>query len=433
MGSAIPRFGGSAFSALSHRPFRLFWIGSTAAQFGFWFSHVSFQALMAEQTDDELWLAALFIATFAPVAIVGPFGGVLVDRLDRKRVMIGTYVFIAVVALLQVILVASDVVSPVMLLLTGAGVGCGLAFLGPASGAVVANTVPPSELRSAISIGSMSSNLSRIAGPAIAAPLIAAQFYEVTWGLYAAVALIAGLIIRGVTLFPYESDSDDARVVERLLSGLRHARERQPAARALLLTATMSIFGVSHVVVLPNFTEQALSRPAADFVWLGVATGAGALFGAFSAGALTGRASLRRGALLMVPYSVVLLAFSFAENFWLAIVLQVILGFFYFAGMTTVQIVVQEVIGEEHRGRVMSLLQICWAGLVPVGSLLIGLLAGDAGLGLGSARAITAVAVVGGLGSGWILATANRFDRSSSTPNSHEEARSSGNDDSNRV
>ena len=411
MGRGLPRSGNTAFGAFAHRPFRLFWFGSTAAQFGFWFSHVSFQALMAERTDDELWLAMLFVATFAPVTIVGPFGGVVVDRLDRKRVMLGTYAFIAVMALVQVVLVALDLVTPVMLLVTAAGVGCGLAFLGPASGAVLANTVPVNKLASAISLGSMSSNLSRIVGPAVAAPLIAAELYEATWGLYAASALVGAIIIRGVVLVPHKRDTDDSPVRERLLSGMRHARERQPAARALLLTATMSIFGVSHVVVLPSFTEQALGRPAADFVWLGVATGVGSLFGAFAAGSLGDRASLRRGALLLIPYAVVLLVFSRVEVFWLALGLQVILGFFYFAGMTTVQILVQQVIGEEHRGRVMSLLQICWAGLVPFGSLFIGLLAGDAGFGLGSADAIAVAAVIGGLGTVWIFGSASRYDR----------------------
>lgn len=402
----------SAFVALKHRPFRRYYVGSTAAQFGFWFSHISFQDLMAERTDDELWLALLFVATFAPVTLIGPFGGVLVDRLDRKKVMLATYAFIAVVASTQVVLVAMDAITPVMLLITGAGVGCGLAFLGPASGAVVANTVPPTSLSSAISLGSMASNLSRVLGPAAAAPLVAADLYEATWGLYAAAAIIAAIIIRGVVLLPYERDTDDAPVLDRLRSGLRHARERQPAARALLLTAILSVLGVSHVVVLPNFTEQALGRPSGDFVWLGVATGLGSLFGALMAGSLDGRASLRRGAALTLPYSLVLLLFSRVGSFWLAIVLQLIIGFFYFAGMTTVQIVVQQVIGEEHRGRVMSLLQICWAGLVPVGSIFMGVLAGDAALGLGSADAIAVSAVLCALGTIWLLSTAQRYDRS---------------------
>jgi len=410
MRKGLPRSGTSAFGALDHQPFRLFWFGSTAAQFGFWFSHVSFQALMAERTDDELWLAMLFVATFAPVTLVGPFGGIVVDRLDRKRVMLGTYGFIAMLAWAQVALVALDLITPIMLLVTAVGVGCGLAFLGPASGAVVANTVPVGELASAISLGAMSSNLSRIVGPAVAAPLIAAGLYEATWGLYGAFAVVGAVIIRGVVLRPYERDTDEMAVRQRLLSGLRHARERQPAAQALVLTATMSIFGVSHVVVLPNFTEQARGRPSEDFVWLGVATGLGSLFGALAAGSLDSRASLRRGALLLGPYSVLLLVFSRVEVFWLALVLQVALGFFYFAGMTTVQILVQRVIGEEHRGRVMSLLQISWAGLVPFGALFMGLLAGDAALGLGSADAISVAAVVGGLGTLWIFVSARRYE-----------------------
>ncbi len=366
---------------------------------------------MAERTDDELWLAGLFAATFAPVMFIGPFGGVLVDRFDRKRVLLGTYCWIVAIALLQVVLVLTDAITPVGLLITGAGVGVGLALLGPASGAVTANTVPVYDLPSAISLGSMASNLSRILGPAIAAPLVAANLFEVTWGLYAAAGVLALFVISGVRLLPYERDIDDTPVLQRIASGLRHARDRQPAGQVLGLTAMVSILAVSHVTVMPNFVEKSLSRPAGDFVWLGVATGAGSLVGAAVIGSITGAATLRRSAGLLVPYAVAIIVFSQITSFVLAIVLQILIGFFYFAGMTSSQILLQQVVGESHRGRVMSLFQITWAGLVPVGALFIGLLAGDAGLGLGPARAIA----VGGIGSLvsvlYVFTTARRYER----------------------
>ena len=93
----------TTFAALKHREFRRFYFGSIASQLGFWFSHISFQDLMSDLTDDEFWVALIFVATFAPVLVLGPFGGLLADRLDRKKLLLGTYVALISTALFQVV------------------------------------------------------------------------------------------------------------------------------------------------------------------------------------------------------------------------------------------------------------------------------------------------------------------------------------------
>lgn len=398
-----------AFKALRGRQFRNFYLGSLVSQLGFWFSHISFQDLMADLTEDELWLAGLFMATFGPVLVVGPVGGVLVDRFDRQRMLMVCYVFVVVVALGQVALVASDWVTPVWLLISGAFIGTGMAVLGPAIQAVTANVVPPNHLPSAISLQAMSANLSRIVGPAIAAPLIAADMFELTWSLYAVGAVVGLMVVSRLTLRPYERDTDPMPIRRRFASGLRHAKERTPALRCLTLVAVVTMLVVSHIALMPTYTSEQLGRPTGDFVWLGVATGIGALGGALTAGSLRTGATFRRGALLALPYCVLLVVFSLVENFWAALAIQLVMGFFYISAFTTMQVIVQQVVGEEFRGRVMSLFQISWAGLVPVGSLLVGLMAGDAGLGLGSAETIrwTGVAAVV-----WVLAALARDAKS---------------------
>jgi MFS family permease len=80
-----------AFRALRHSEFKRFFWGGLLAQLGFWFSHISFQHLMSQLTDDELWVSMLFVVTFGPVLLVGPFGGMVVDRFDRKKVLLGCY------------------------------------------------------------------------------------------------------------------------------------------------------------------------------------------------------------------------------------------------------------------------------------------------------------------------------------------------------
>ena len=196
------------------------------------------------------------------------------------------------------------------------------------------------------------------------------------------------VIAAGITLLPYELESETVPVAQSLLDGIMHARGKQEAWRALLLVGFMSVFGVSHVALTPSFTENSLGKPSSYFAWLGAATGLGALVGALAAGSFTNKSSLKRGSVFAVPYCFLLLGFSRVTNFEVAIVLQVLVGFFYIASFTTLQVVIQELVDEEFRGRVMSLFNIAWAGLVPIGTLLMGLLASSSGFYLGSANTI---------------------------------------------
>ena len=378
----------AAFRAFSHQEFRKFYIGSIAAQVGFWFSHISYQALMSDLTKDELWVSLLFVVTFLPVLFFGPLGGLLADRLDRKRLLLSAYAALILVSAIQVFLVAVNAISPGILLLTSFLIGLVMAVLSPVVQAVTANTVPQEDLASAISLQAMSSNASRVLGPALCAPIVSANLYEISWSLYSLGVALALVIAAGITLLPYELESETVPVTQSLLDGIMHARGKQEAWRALLLVGFMSVFGVSHVALTPSFTENSLGKPSSYFAWLGAATGLGALVGALAAGSFTNKSSLKRGSVFAVPYCFLLLGFSRVTNFEVAIILQVLVGFFYIASFTTLQVVIQELVDEEFRGRVMSLFNIAWAGLVPIGTLLMGLLASSSGFDLGSANTI---------------------------------------------
>lgn len=355
------------------------------AQLGFWISHISFQDLMSDLTEDELWVALLFTTTFGPVILIGPIGGSLVDRFDRKRVLLASYAALACAAGFQLTLVATDIVTPLWLLFSGGIVGVTMAVMGPTIQTVTANLVGPTDLPSAISLQAMSANLSRVVGPAIAAPVIAQDLFEVSWGTYLGTALFAMAVASTLTLRPYERDTQEMTLGQRVKSGLVHAQSRPPAMACLVFVATVSALVVAHISLMPAFTEDQLGRPKGDFVWMGVATGLGALFGAFMAGSFRREATLRRGALLALPYCALLIAFSRTTDFRVAVAIQIVMGFFYIAAFTTMQVRVQELVDEEFRGRVMSLFQIAWGGIVPIGSLMMGLMAGSAGLDLGAA------------------------------------------------
>ncbi|TFG95155.1 MAG: hypothetical protein E4H11_05500 [Myxococcales bacterium] len=135
------------------------------------------------------------------------------------------------------------------------------------------------------------------------------------------------------------------------------------------MVAVLSIFGVSHVALLSVYANDRLGD-IRWFAWIVAATGLGALAGALVTG--TRRSSMRGAAFRMGVYGALLAGFALTDEPWLAMAAQVLIGYFYFAVMTELQTLLQELVDEPLRGRVMSLFQVAWAGLIPFGSLGMG-------------------------------------------------------------
>ena len=166
---------------------------------------------------------------------------------------------------------------------------------------------------------------------------------------------------------------------KRLRHGLDHARERRPAIPALLTVATLTLFGVSHAVLLPVYAEVALGDGDL-FAWIVVASGIGAISGSLTTASRRSAPTLSRAALFMLGYGVALGAFAASRSLPWALLAQLAVGFFYFSVMTNLQTLLQQLVDESKRGRIMSLFQICWAGLVPFGGLGLGFAAGIFGV-----------------------------------------------------
>ncbi len=365
-----------ALRAFDHVEYRKVFTAALVVQLGFWMSHIAFQGLIVELTDnDELQVTLLFFALFIPILFVAPIGGLVADRLDRRTILLACYGTLSVSSGVTALLVVTDVINPGLLLLMAFVVGVVFSFLGPALNAVAANSVPAYDLASAISLTAVVVNVTRVAGPIIAAPIVAAGLFEVGWLAYSGAAAVALLLMSRVRLTPYQPESDSLGPLMRMRVGLAHARERRPAAPALLLVAVMSLCLVSHIGLLPSFVEDELGQPRGRFAYVVAASGVGAIVGSFLAGSLARAPTIARAARFGIGYAASLLVFGLTSQFWLAIVVQVVAGTFYFATMTTLQTIVQAVVDDDKRGRVMSLFQIAWAGLVPFGTLAMGIVA----------------------------------------------------------
>jgi predicted MFS family arabinose efflux permease len=231
---------------------------------------------------------------------------------------------------------------------------------------------------SAVSLQSAANNLTRVVGPIAAAPFLASSRFEWAFAAFMLSAFVAAVLIGAMRVARYEAEFEDGGIFRRLAVGYTHARERRPALPALAMVATLSLFGVSHGAILPVFAEEVLGS-VHYFTWLAVASGAGAMFGALAIGYRVQGPSMQAAAALMLGYSAAMALFASSHSLPVALGAQFVIGWTYFAVMTSLQTLIQSIVHESKRGRVMSLFQVCWAGLIPWGGLAMGASAGAIG------------------------------------------------------
>ncbi len=376
--------GGRGFRALRHRPFRRLFSGFVVQQLGFWTSHLTLQGVVDDITDnDPVAMSLLFAALLAPVLLLSPFAGVLADRRDRRLIMVKSYASMGLTAAGLAAMAALwdapplAVVYPLAVLL-----GVGFALLSPAIGAAVADAVSADDLNSAISLQAAATNLTRVGGPMLAGGLIAASFYSAAFAAFAVTCAFAAAVLTQTRLRPYERDPAPASVLGRLRDGLSHARERPPALRALRTVAVTAVFGVAQVAMLPAFTSLVLKGAPGQFALLAAGSGLGAIAGAMALGYSRRPVTLASGARAQLLYGLVLTGFALSGGLAEGFAWQVAAGMLYFLTMTRMQALLQLLADDAKRARLMSLFSLCWGGIMWVGTVIMGLAAGPAGLGL---------------------------------------------------
>jgi MFS family permease len=366
------------FRALRHREYRLLFAGFVVNQTGFWISHISLQGLMVELSDnDPLQVGLLFSSLLLPALVLAPVAGVAADRFDRKTILILCNLAVAGLAG-SLAGIAAAGASPLALVGIGFLLGSTFAVAGPASSALAANAVDTDDLPSAVALQSAANNLTRVVGPLLAAPLVATGRFIVAFGFFAAAALASALLVSRMRVGAAPVDVHGGGVIARIRSGLAHARERPPALAALLTASGLSIFGVAHIAMLPVYAEEVLGRTEL-FAWIVATTAFGAMVGALVTGREV-RPTLLQAALRLVVYGLALGVFASTHSVVVAFAAQLVVGYCYFAVMTGLQTLLQQLVDDSNRGRVMSLFQVAWAGLTPFGSLALGAAARVAGV-----------------------------------------------------
>ncbi len=366
-----------AWRAMRHRNFRLFFGGQSISLIGTWMTRVATSWLVYRLTKSSLLLGTVGFAGQIPTFLLAPLAGVLVDRVDRRKVLVWTQGLAMVQSLALAWLTLSNRINITEILILSAFQGVINAFDMPGRQSFMIRMVEDrADLSNAIAINSSMVNVARLIGPSLAGMLIAVTnegwCFLIDGVSY--VAVIASLLMMRITHEQLEQTG--ATMLEQLRQGWVYVAESVPIRSILLLFALLSLMGWPFMVLMPVFAAQVLHGGPHTLGFLMGAVGVGSLGSAL---ALVLRRSVR-GLLKMIPiaaavFGVGLISFGLSKNLWLSLPMMLVTGFGMMQGLTASNTILQTLVDEKMRGRVMSYYTMAFVGMAPFGSLLAGALA----------------------------------------------------------
>jgi MFS family permease len=386
-----------AIRALRSRHYRLFVAGQLISLIGTWMQMVAQSWLIYRLTGSAALLGLLGFAGQIPVFVLAPLGGVIADRVRRHRVLVTTQTVMMALAAALAALTLSGNVRVSHLFVLASVLGIANAFDIPARQAFVVEMVEREDLMNAIALNSSMVNGARVVGPAIAGVVVAAvgEGWCFLLNAFSYVAVIGALLLMRLPHRPPAPPqiSAWASIVEGFVFSWRTA----PVRALLLLLGLVSLMGMPYSVLMPIFADRILHGGPDAYGLLMSASGVGALAGAAT---LTVRRHIRGlgrwVALSAAGFGVSLIAFAFSRSLWLSALLLVPAGFCMMVEMAASNTLIQAMIPDRLRGRVMAVYSMMFMGMAPLGALIAGALA--APFGAPATVAIGgAVCIAGGL------------------------------------
>lgn len=360
--------------ALRHKNYRLFFFGQGVSLIGTWVTRVATSWLVYRLTGSALLLGLVGFAGQLPTFLLSPFAGVLVDRVDRHRVLVITQVLAMIQSTLLFAFAFTNTITAWHVLVLSGFQGIINAFDTPARQAFVSEMVESREdLPNAIALNSSMVNGARLVGPSVAGILIAGFGEAWCFGIDAAsyVAVLASLLLMRVP--ERARPTSQVRFRKELEEGLRYIAGFTPIRDILLLLAVVSLTGMPYAVLMPVFANEVLKGGPHTLGILMAATGVGALGGAVW---LASRQSvLGLGKVIVVAGSIFgasLIVFSLSRWVWLSVPVLVFVGGGMMLQMAASNTMLQTLVDEHMRGRVMSFFTVAVLGMAPFGSLAAG-------------------------------------------------------------
>jgi MFS family permease len=393
----VARAGRLTFAALAVPNYRRYYAGQSISLIGTWMQMTAQAWLVLTLTHSSTALGGIVALQTLPVLLLAPYGGVIADRVDKRRVMIALQSAMGVQALILGLLTVTGNVQVWEIGVLAVLLGVNNAFENPSRQSFMLELVGTDHLRNAVTLNSVLVNVARMIGPAVAGILIATVGEGVCFLVNAAsfVAVVASLMtLNRARLHPSTSSP---RAKGQLREGFRYVRSTPDLAIPLLMMGAVGCLTYEFQVSLPVMASRGLHAGATGFGFMTAAMGVGAVLGGLLVAA-RGRTGLRPLVVATIAFGITLTAATLAPTLGVALVTLALVGACSIAFMSTGNSTLQLTAAPEMRGRVMALWFVAFQGSTPIGGPIVGatmaLIGPRAGLGLG---ALTCM-VVAGLG-----------------------------------
>jgi MFS family permease len=369
------------FRALRYRNYRLYFFGQGISLIGTWLTRVATGWLVYRLTDSAFLLGVVGFSGQIPIFLLSPLSGVLADRWNRHRLLVTSQSLSMLQSLMLAVLVLSSVIQVWQIILLSIFQGLINAFDIPTRQAFVVQMVEKREdVANAIALNSSMFNSARLIGPSIAGVLIASVGEGICF-LIDGISYIAVIISLLLMRIPEQVLEDRVKkIFGGLKEGFRYAFGFPPIRSILLLLGLVSVLGFPYTVLLPVFARDILKGGANTLGFLTGATGVGALTGAIYLASRKSVVGLGRIITMAgTLFALSLIVFSLSRTIWLSLILMYLTGFSMMVQMASANTILQTIVDDDKRGRVMSFYSMAFIGMAPFGSLLAGAVASEIG------------------------------------------------------
>jgi MFS family permease len=367
----------NSLRALQHRNFRLFIVGQGTSQIGNWVQLIATSWLVYRLSESTLMLGLSAFCLQIPMLVITPFAGVLIDRLDVRRLLFATNSLAMLQSLVMLALMVSGQIETWHVIAGNLVLGLGNAFDAPARQALISKLLPNrQELTNAIALNSTVMNGARFIGPMLGG-LVTASFGEVwSFAVNCVMRLAVLFALNATQMAKHMAPKSQAGILRQLMAGLEYAYGFFPSRCALVLLAFSSFCLQSYASLMPWFASERFQGDSRTLGLLYSAAGLGAVCGMLY---LASRNTIR-GLFKIIGWSagvasVTLVAFSFAPTLWLALPMLFVSALSMMLTAASTNTVLQSIVPDELRGRVAALYVMSFLGMSPVGSLASGWLA----------------------------------------------------------
>jgi MFS family permease len=369
------------FRALRHRNFLLFWSGAFLSNTGTWMQAVAQGWLVLKLSNSPFWLGVDGFMATAPGLVLTLAGGVFADLMDRRKLLIYSQIVAGFSALTLGVLVATGVVHVWMILGLSFVTGCCMTIAGPSYLAFVFDLVGREDLANAIALNSTQFQLARVLGPVGAG--IGFKIFGIA-GCFFANGLSFAAVVIGLALVRFDRPKNSNVTADRsidnkkafwqdLVQGFRYVGRRPRVSMLLLISAVTNLFGAPYLSMAPVFARDIFHLGETGLALLMGTAGSGALFGALFLAYL---GDFRHKGYFVLGgdfgFAVCLICFSLSTNLTVSLVFLFGLGFAIVCSVALTNTLLQKLVTDEMRGRVMSMFVLSFIGAMPIGNLIAG-------------------------------------------------------------